>query len=218
MWVLHHDSKLSFNVLYIGLAVILSIWLGLFWLVAVVAAHGMIELYRQIVLGQPFRLAILEALWEIKLDIGLIIFAFWLDVYLSFIFGIAGLSAGARTAANLGSKAAQTGTRAAIWQRLIRGVFISLDDLGLAFRAFANRKKDKGSKISETTPREDTKEVEDSEYAGKNSWTGKYSPGDWFSMGFGFIFMLLILLSPVLIDKSYQEVASIILNELKPFP
>ena len=217
-WVLQHDSKMSFNVLYIGLAVILSIWLGLFWLVAVVATHGMIELYRQILLGKPFWLALPEAIWEIKLDIGLIIFAFWLDVYMGFIFGVAGLSAGARTAANLGSRAAQTGTRAVVWQRLIRGVFISLDDLGLAFRAVANRKKDKGTEKQEATTVTDTATEDDSEIAGKSSWAGKYSMGDWLSLGFGFTFMMLILLAPVLIDKSHQEVAQIILNELRPFP
>lgn len=217
-WVLQHDSKMSFNVLYIGLAVILSIWLGLFWLVAVVAAHGMIELYRQILLGQSFRVAIFESIWEIKLDIGLIIFAFWLDIYLGFIFGIAGLSAGARTAANLGSRAAQTGTRAVVWQRLIRGVFISLDDLGLAFRAMANRKKDQGVEKQEASTVTDTATNYGSEITGKSSWAGKYTTGDWLSLGFGFTFMMLILLAPVLIDKSYQEVAQIILKELRPFP
>ncbi|TVQ14457.1 MAG: hypothetical protein EA361_07755 [Bacteroidetes bacterium] len=216
-WVIHHDDNLWFNIFYIGLAVVLSIWLGLFWLVAVVAVHGVFEMYRQLLLGHSTGNAFLETLWEIKLDIGLIIFAFWLGIYLDFIFGIVGLSAGARVAANVGGRAAQTGARAAVWQRFIRGFFITIDDMGLALKALGRRrsKKEKTREVQEIiiqTPRDEVAKEQGS------SWRKKYSTGDWLALMFCGIFLLLILLAPLLTEKSAMEVLKIIAEDMKPFP
>jgi len=210
-WVLNHDSSIVFNVLYIGLAVILSIWLGLFWLVAVVFVHALIEFYRQYLLSLRVRFSMVEALWEIKLDIALIIFAFWLGIYLDFIFGIVGLSAGMRATAQVSGRIAQTGTRAAVWQRLIRGVLISLDDVGLAFRAFAGNKS-KGDKDSKSN-KSDT-----SVNTGASSWFGTYTLGDKFTIAFGLMFFMLIILTPLLTDKSVEDVLWMVAREMKPFP
>lgn len=46
-WVIRHDDSWLFTVLHIGLAVVLSIWIGLFWLVAVVVVHFAFEIVRQ---------------------------------------------------------------------------------------------------------------------------------------------------------------------------
>lgn len=210
-WVLDHDSSIVFNILYIGLAVVLSIWLGLFWLVMVVGVHAVIEFYRQYLISSRAGYALLEALWEVKLDIGLIVFAFWLDIYLDFIFGIAGLSAGARVVAQAGGRVAQTGTRVAVWQRVIRGFFITLDDVGLALKALGKRKNkthSKGSDENAEMPVQDN----------RLSWKKKYTVGDWLSLTFVGVFFLLILLAPYLTDKSITEVLIIIRDEMRPFP
>jgi len=139
------------------------------------------------------------------------VFAFWLGVYLDFIFGIAGLSAGARMAAQAGGRVAQTGTRVAVWQRTIRGVFITLDDVGLAFKALANRKKKKSdesdSDIAKTM-------------AGNSvsSWCSSYSKGDWLSLAFVLIFFVLIVVAPIITGKSFVEVWHILVDEMQPFP
>ena len=216
-WVIHHDDNLWFNVFYIGLAVVLSIWLGLFWLVAVVGVHGVFEIYRQHLLGHKPTNAFLETLWELKLDLGLIIFALWLCIYLDFIFGIAGLSAGARTAANVGSRAAQTGARAAVWQRFIRGFFITIDDVGLALKALG-RRRSKKEKIHEV--QEVILEASDDEPVENqgSSWRKKYTTGDWLSLMFCGVFLLLILLAPLLTGNSALEVLRMMAEDLKPFP
>ncbi len=216
-WVIHHDDSLWFNVFYIGLAVVLSIWLGLFWLVAVVGVHGVFEIYRQHLLGRRPANALLETLWELKLDIGLIIFALWLGVYLDFIFGIAGLSAGARAAANVGSRAAQTGARAAVWQRFIRGFFITLDDVGLALKAMG-RRRSKKEKIDEVQEVIIQASEDDTAPEQGSSWSKKYTTGDWLALLFCGIFLLLILLAPLLTDKSGIEVLRMIAEDMKPFP
>lgn len=205
-WVLRHDNCLYFNILYIGLAVVLSIWLGLFWLVAVVSVHAILEFFRQYLMSRKFGFALLESLWELKLDMGLIIFAFWLSVYLDFIFGLAGLSAGARVVAQTGGRVAQAGTRAAAWQRIIRGVFITLDDVGLAFKAL-RRKKDKKQQGGNAD-----------ESGLKLSWAQPYGTGDWFSILFLGVFFVLLFLAPLITGYDYPTVWSMISGEMKPFP
>ncbi len=205
-WVLRHDSCLYFNILYIGLAVVLSIWLGLFWLVAVVSVHAILEFFRQYFMSRKFGYALLESLWELKLDMGLIIFAFWLSVYLDFIFGMAGLSAGARVVAQTGGRVAQAGTRAAAWQRIIRGVFITLDDVGLAFKAL-RRKKDKKQQAGYAD-----------EAGLKLSWVQPYGTGDLFSISFLGVFLVLLFFAPLITGYDYATVWSMISGELKPFP
>lgn len=74
-WILEHDDSWVFTGLYVGLAVVLSIWISLFWLVAVVAGHVALEWVRQRhydpePAGVPARIA-----WELKLDFGLVLFA-----------------------------------------------------------------------------------------------------------------------------------------------
>jgi hypothetical protein len=211
-WILEHDNSALFNILYIGLAVVLSVWLGLFWLIAVVGIHALIEFYRQYLIFNEPLLAFNEMLWELKLDFALIFFAFWLAVYLDFIFGIVGLTAGARVAAQAGSRVAQTGTRFAVWQRVIRGFFLSLDDAGMAMRALA-RKKGNISDIAQENEGHLTEQMQQV----RSSWFGRYNKGDWFVILFGATIIILILISPFFTGKSLSDVISIILGELKPF-
>ncbi len=225
-WIVDHDNKIIFNILYIGLALVLSIWLGLFWLVAVVAIHVIIEFFRQYLLSGKTGYSVMESLWELKLDIGLIFFAFWLAVYLDFIFGVAGLAAGTRVAAQTGGRIAQTGTRVAIWQRVIRSVFMSLDDVGLAFKVLARGKKGKKQDIEEIISKKDERKMETTaspiyqktENTLKTSWLKQYSKGDWFAIGFAVISLVTLIGAPLLIDKNLEEVIRTIMMELKPFP
>ena len=46
-WVLNHDDSWIFIILYVGLAVVLSLWISLFWLLVVVAGHFVLEWIRQ---------------------------------------------------------------------------------------------------------------------------------------------------------------------------
>ncbi len=181
-WIIDHDDSKLFLVLYVGLAVVLSLWISLFWLVAVVAVHGLLEWIRQHHLDKKLAGVVARVMWEIKLDIALILFAMALDVYLDFILGLAGLQAVARggqaaarggQAATRGGQAAVRGGQAAVrggqaaargaqaaarggqmaargtqaaarfagWQRVIRGVFLTLDDVAQVIKGVFTRKQ-----------------------------------------------------------------------------
>lgn len=73
-WVAEHDDSWLFIVLYVGLGLVLSMTISLFWLAVVVAAHGVIE---WVAMGRQgirdHRLG--RVLWHLKLDIGLTLVA-----------------------------------------------------------------------------------------------------------------------------------------------
>ena len=220
-WVMRHDDSKVFNVLYIGLALVLSIWLGLFWLALVVGVHWLLEVVKQYARSRRSHFALLEASWELKLDFALVLFALWLGIYMDMIFGMAGLAAGGRMAAHTAGRAAQTGSRMAAWQRSIRAIFLSLDDVGQVAKVAMRRKK---SDATQNGPQKDPKPVLDvledmQPHPPRHSgWRGTWSGFDWFSVLFGIGFLLLIILAPWLIDKSWTQVWEIIFEEMTPFP
>lgn len=198
-WILKHDDCKIFIVLYISMAVLLTLLISLFWLVLVVFIHFIFELIRQYYLNKTKIRIVLDALWETKLDIVLILFALCLDVYLDFVFGIAGIGAGARAVA-------QTGSRIAIWQQVIRGVIISLDDVVQVIR-FTGGKKKISKSIDEAVD-EDKNELPES----------KITTGDILSLSFGVLILGLILFAPIITKHSPSDVVNIMLEELHPWP
>jgi hypothetical protein len=118
-WILQHDESWLFTISYVGLAVVLSIWISLFWLVAVVGVHFILEWIRQSHFAERSRDVLRRSLWELKLDGALILFAFALTAYLEVILGMAGLAGASRMGL-------QAGARFAGWSRVLRGVLLSL--------------------------------------------------------------------------------------------
>lgn len=223
-WIISHDESLWFNVLYIGLALVLSIILGLFWLVAVVALHGVIEFLRQLLIGRSVVAGFAETFWELKLDIALIVFALWLGVYLDVIFGVAGLSAATRATAQAGGRLARTGSSVVVWQRVLRSVLISLDDVGLAMKAIArNKSQNANTRPPNSLDNNTIYSSSESDHAGndiatpRTSWRGKYSKGDWLSLFFGGVFLSLILLTPLFTEMNMADVWKSVMNDLTPF-
>ena len=121
-WWIEHDDQLPFTLAYLGLALVLSLAIGLFWLVAVVALHAALEYWALGRQRQGARLG--RVLWHVKLDIALVLFALCLAVYMDLLFGIAGLAPAARAGM-------QAGSRFLAWQKGIRGLLLSLDDAAL---------------------------------------------------------------------------------------
>lgn len=127
-WIRDHDDKMVFVVLYLGLSVGLSIFIGLFWLVVVVALHFLLECIRQAHHWRDRRAVLLHALWEVKLDIGLVILAFTLVLYIEVVLGLLGVQAASRVA--VASRAgARIGVRAAAWERNIRTFLLTVDEM-----------------------------------------------------------------------------------------
>jgi hypothetical protein len=198
-WLLDHDHRASFTVIYITLALVLSMAISMFWLVAVVAAHGIIEYWS---LGKEGireqRLG--RTLWHIKLDIMLVLAALWLGLYIDLIFGVAGLSAAARTGA-------QVSARLLAWQRAIRGVLLSVDEAALAAKAALSR----GNGAGETSRRRRINPP-------PPPWRQPWGWGDRLTLSTTALFAVLILLSPWITDHSLTEALAILAGDLHPWP
>lgn len=184
--------------LYIGLAVVLSIAISLFWLVAVVAAHGVLEwfaLERQGIRDR--RLG--RVLWHLKLDIALVLFALWLGLYVEVLFGLAGLGAAARAGA-------QATARFVAWQRAIRGVLLTVDDAAQVARAVVARRGGKSRKgeVEGPDPRP--------------PWRQSWSRGDKFSVVFGTLWAALILATPLLTEHTLASALAVMATDLHPWP
>jgi hypothetical protein len=208
-WIINHDDSWLFLALYIGLAVILSIWISLFWLVAVVGVHFAFEWVRQQTLRSGFGDILLEVLWELKLDIALVLFALALSLYMEVVLGVVGLRSAARMA-----PAAQAGLRSsarfAAWQRIIRGILLSVDDAAQVARAVTVNRSDAAAD-EETTPVV-------AEVIAHSSWRGRWGTGDWISAGLGATCIALILLAPSLTEHNFVSAAVTLAEELHPLP
>jgi hypothetical protein len=149
-FIIDHDDKWLFTVSYIGAAVLLSIWISLFWLLVVVGVHFAFELARCRHHAHSWSSALAVSAWEVKLDVALVAFALALAVYMDVLLGVAGLQGAARVGANAG-RAVRGGTRFMVWKRVLRGVLLSVDDAAQVGRAALRaRRKKRGEPDDET--------------------------------------------------------------------
>lgn len=197
-WLADHDNRVTFTILYITLALVLSMAISMFWLVAVVTAHGIIEYWSLGRAGiRDRRLG--RTLWHVKLDIALVLAALWLGLYIDLLFGVAGLSAAARTGA-------QATARFVAWQRTIRGVLLTADEAALAAKAaLGGRKHGNEQAVPRYTvpPR---------------PWRQRWGLGDRLIVGSIGLLLALILLAPVITDHSVYEALEILAEDLHPWP
>lgn len=207
-WIMSHDDRWLFIVPYIVLAVILSVVLSLFWLIVVVGVHFVLEMLRQRFLAElrgekgHFLMLALRSVWEIKLDIGLIIFALALALYMEIVLGVVGLGAAARGTAMAGTRVA---SRFGVIQQALRAFLLSVDDLAQVARVVVKRRK------GETT----AEEAEEDEISDGRIRPGR---GDYVILAFIGVCMLLIVLAPVLTDQPVEVVLAQIGEELAPLP
>ena len=229
-WIAEHDEKLLFVILYIGISLVLSIAVSLFWLLFAVLLHLVLEIIRQSRNKTGTQTILLESIWETKSDFALVAFALWLVVYLDFIFGVAGLGAAARMGVQgssrlgrIGARLANFVTRFAAWQRVVRSVMLALDDLLILTRIIQNSRRAKiMKKHNENTGSEDSpepkpaRETEPDPY--QSSWSQKWSFGDYFGTAMLILFLLLVIAAPRITGHSYGEIKDIIAMEFNPFP
>ncbi len=217
-WIINHDDSRAFIVAYIGLAVILSAFVSLFWLVVVVAIHFFFEYIRQRHVGGTTDVPVLQALWELRLDLALIVFAMVITLYMEFVIGVAGL----RLAPRLGRAitAGSRGTaRFAAWSRILRAALLSLDDLGQVIRVAIMRRAKKSAppapEMAIEPIAENSAPVQDEQAMScRNGW----SVGDWLIAIFFALSFALLLLTPVLTDHTLASAVATIRSEMHPLP
>jgi hypothetical protein len=204
-WIVAHDDSRIFLALYIGLAVVLSLWISLFWLVAVVGAHFALELVRQSHLHGKRSRVVREALWELKLDVALVLFALALSLYMETVLGLVGLQGAARLGA--ASKAA---ARFASWERVLRGVVLSADDAAQVARAVVMRRSGATDGETGNAPAASAPEAP--------SWRQRWTAGTWIAFSLGLACAVLIAVAPWLTDHTTATAATRLLEELRPLP
>lgn len=211
-WILQHDDSWLFTISYVGLALVLSIWISLFWLVAVVGVHFLLEWIRQKAVAPSGSNIAIHAAWEIKLDLALILFALALTAYMDLLLGIAGLGGAAR----VGAKGA---ARVGGWGRAIKATLLSLDDAAQVSRMVIGRSSsDASTKCPELYEggRGDSKQK--SQSGSSVHGPSRLSKSDFLTIGFGAICFSAIVAAPWLTDHSISSLFALFLVELHPFP
>lgn len=213
-WVTHHDSSWSFIVLYVGGAVLLSVFTNLFWVALLMFGHLLLEIWRHVVIQA--KNPVLQALWHVKLDIALILFALVIALYAEMVLAALGIGQAAR--AGQAVRGAQMLTRFAIIERGLRIFFMTVDDMARIGHILW--KIARGQKIGAGTADaviEDTRtQIRDEDTAhGRSGWR-RLSGGDIFSLSFGAICVVLILLAPHVTGRGVAGTASFLWAELQP--
>lgn len=198
-FIVEHEDRWTFIILYVGLAVVLSLWLSLFWLVALLAVHIVFEIVTFTPANKGLRL-VGEVLWAVKLDVALLLLAFTLALYLDHVFGLLGLRAAAQAGAAVRG-GTRIGTRAAAWSRGIRSTLLTADDAVQVARAAGKKGADE-----EPVPPE------------KPSWRHRWGAGEWITAVLTFVSGLLVALAPVLTDHTVTSALEALGDELRPIP
>jgi hypothetical protein len=211
-WIVRHDDSRLFLVLYISLALVLSIVIGLFWLVALVAVHFAFEHVRFRHEGKRTGAALLAALDGVKLDVGLVLFALALALHMQVVMGLLGLQAASRAGA--AAQAGMRGVRFAAWEKVIRGIALSIDDAFQGARAVAAVRRKPAASGAEAGVGADAAAVAPSE-GSRTRWI----TGDVLSLALCAVCLLLILAAPLTASyDGWGAVLRALAAELHPFP
>jgi len=200
-WIIEHDDRWLWTILYISSAVLLSIFISLFWLIIVVMVHAVLEVIRQRHFDRRTTGVVSRMLWEIKLDIALVFFAIAVALYTDVILGAAGLGGAARTGAQLAA-------RGGAWAKAIRGVLLSVDDAAQLARAVIGRPG--GDSPS------DEPHLEGPAYWG--GWTRRWGAGGWIAVSLTVASSALIGAAPLLTDHAPPAIVELLMHELHPWP
>ena len=225
-YIINHDEKLTFNIAYVTLSIVLSAVFNLYWLIVIVTLHLFLDIYVSMHSGKNFGKAVLSGLWKLKLDFVLILFSIVVFIYLEAMIGaLAGQGAkglkgaqgvkGAASSSKIGTggkimkigsqtgKALKTSEKIALGLKslgpktlaTIRTVLNFTDDVP----KFLIMLRNNGSKYEKATENESF----------KITW------GDIIVLGFGVLFLGMILLFPFIFDLSFSESMDFILKSLE---
>lgn len=196
-WIKSHDDQWWFSMTYIVLALILSIWISIFWLSILVGLHALLEWKALKIRGVNEHLG-MHVFWHLKLDIMLVILALTVGVYLEVIMGALGLGYAVRAGV-------QVGSRALALQQIIQGAAVSIDEAALAARALwkslMKKNKTEVEEVKITLP-----------------WREKWSWGDKMTFVFTGFLIMLILGAPLWTDHTMMTVIESLGQSLNPWP
>ncbi len=227
-WVLHHDERLSFAAAYVALAVSLSLFVSLFWLLVLVAIHLVLEWLKKRYRGYEGRgHAAIWTVWDVKLDLALALLAFVLAAYSGVTFGVAG----AQSAGRAGILASRLGpiTRGFAAARVVlfrlwfaaRIIIIRKADMARAAahgklaeqQAAAEAGEDAAAKLAQSTANDGLGPI-----PGVPPWRTPWSRSDWAGVIFVLLNIVLLLAAPLITDQTVAGMLENFREQLHPWP
>jgi hypothetical protein len=205
-WIEEHDHSWLFVGVYLGLAVILSVFVSLFWLAFMAGAHLLLECIRHYRPGWGARDILTHSLWEVKLDFALVLLALALVLYVDVVLGVLGIQSAARAAA-VTRAGAKTVTRMAAWERYLRGFLVTIDEIVRISRAAVLLRRGRPVRAAAAEERGPV-----------HPWSREWGLGDRISLGLIAICILLIVATPLLTPYDWNRTLGALLSELQPFP
>lgn len=206
-WIREHDDRWSFVLLYVGGAILLSVFTNLFWVTMLMTGNFFLKLYRNTLVGKPQPL--LSSLWQVKLDISLVIFAVMLGLYAEHVFAALGLSQAAR--AGQAVRGIQMATRFGLIERGLKVFLLTIDDQARLVNAIVKARRKKQGQIEVTPEMIPEPEAHEPDRPWK-----KWGKGDVFTFVFAGVCFTLVLLAPFILGLEPGEVAMHIIMQLSP--
>ena len=227
-WILSHDERLSFAAAYVVLAVGLSLFVSLFWLLVLVAIHVFLEWLKKRYHGYEGRgHAAIWTVWDTKLDLALAMLAFVLAAYAGVSFGVAG----AQSAGRAGVLASRLGplTRGFAAARVV------LFRLWFAARIIIIRKADMAraaargrlaeQQAAANANQDAAAELERQKAANKMGpiptvppWKMDWTRGDWIALVFISFNIILLFINPIITDQTIVGMFEGFREQLHPWP
>jgi hypothetical protein len=197
-----------------GGAILLSIYAGLFWVGVLMLTHFFLEFLHHTL--EDYDMPAGHALWEVKLDIGLFLFALVIVLYSDAVLAALGLGHAARAAQAV--KGAQMVTRLGIVERSLRILLLTIDDIAKFFLALWRGLSGNKKVVSvEAVPAKPLKQEESEHLPSCEPYPWKnVQKGDMFSLGFGLVCLFLIIASPFLMGTGYDVTFQTLASELHP--
>ena len=240
-WIVLHDRSLVFATLYISLTVVLSIFVGYFWLFAIVAVHVLLEWLKKGYLGYHrggHRMA--WTLWDTKFDIALLFLAVTLLSYTGVNAGAAGAQSASRFSM-LGSRLGTFGSRMGHFLSRLSSLGAILQRVGLkavdvffSARVFLFRHADmtrskrtegfldglaQPELVDEDTDEDAEEGAVTPEYVPRHlPWQRKLNGKAWFVLIVIVFNAAAILAAPLLTDHSYASLLQTLGARLHPWP
>jgi hypothetical protein len=207
-WIHDHDHRWMFVLIYLGLAVVLSVFVSLFWLVFMAGVHLLLECVRHLRPGWTAGQVLAHSAWEVKLDFALVLLALGAVLYIDVVMGVLGIQSAARAAA-VTRAGARTAARVAAWERNVRAFLLTFDEMIRVGRAVTLLWRRRGGAAVPVAVLEST---------GMAPWRERWTLGDRIAVGVAATCVLLILTAPLLTAHSWNDVVSVLAQELRPIP
>lgn len=218
-WVDRHDDTWLFTIIYVSLAVSLSISISLFWLFVVGLGHGALEWYALSRAGVRGRLnKIKMILWHQRLDMVVILFALWIGVYMTAIFGALGLNAATRATSATRATTAARATSSRLHD-IINTLSIVIDDIVMVLKGFARRGPAAKVPVIESSAVDAASRSRQAEAPSVTEQPkSRMGTADKILFASASLLLITLILAPLMTPHSPTEVLQLLANNLHPWP